>query len=74
MARYKPYDVHQDKFIPVSFRDQILPGSFEYSLNEIVDQHIDLSPFAARSQPADLPWLRLPPSCSRSRTSCRRAP
>ena len=48
MARYKPCDVHQDKFIPVSFRDQILPGSFEYSLNEIVDQHIDLSPFAAR--------------------------
>jgi hypothetical protein len=26
MARYKPYDVNQDKFIPVSFRDQILPG------------------------------------------------
>ena len=48
MARYQPYDVSQDKFIPVSFRDQILPGSFEYSLNEIVDQHIDLSPFAAR--------------------------
>jgi transposase len=48
MARYKPYDVHQDKFIPVSFRDQILPGSFEYSLNEIVDEHIDLAPFAAR--------------------------
>lgn len=48
MARYKPWDVHQDKFIPVSFRDQILPGTFEYALNEIVDQHIDLSPFAAR--------------------------
>ena len=48
MARYKPYDVHQDKFIPVSFRDQILPGSFEYALSEIVDQHIDLAPFAAR--------------------------
>jgi transposase len=48
MARYKPYDVHQDKFIPVSFRDQILPGSFEHALNEIVDQHIDLSPFATR--------------------------
>ena len=48
MARYKPYDVSQDKFIPVSFRDQILPGSFEYALNEIVDQHIDLTPFADR--------------------------
>ena len=48
MARYKPHDLNQDKFIPVSFRDQILPGSFEYALNEIVDQHIDLAPFAAR--------------------------
>jgi hypothetical protein len=35
MARYKPHDVHQDKFIPVPFRDQILPGSFECALNEI---------------------------------------
>jgi transposase len=48
MARYQPYDVSQDKFIPVSFRDQILPGSFEYSLNEIVDEHIDLTVFEAR--------------------------
>jgi hypothetical protein len=48
MARYKPYDVRQDKFIPVSFRDQILPGSFEYALNEIVDAHIDLTLFEAR--------------------------
>lgn len=48
MARYQPYDVNQDKFIPVSFRDQILPGSFEYALNEIVEKHIDLTPFEAR--------------------------
>lgn len=48
MARYKPYDVDQGKFIPVSFRDQILPGSFEYALHEIVEQHIDLTPFEAR--------------------------
>jgi transposase len=48
MARYQPYDLDQGKFIPVSFRDQILPGSFEHALNEIVEQHIDLSPFEAR--------------------------
>lgn len=48
MARYKPYDAQQDKFIPVSFRDRILPGSFEYALNEIVDEHIDLTLFEAR--------------------------
>ena len=50
MARYKPYDVNQVTLIPVSFPDQILPGSFEYTLNEIVDEHIDLRAFEARYQ------------------------
>src|SRR5580765_8451347 len=50
MARYKPYDVKQVTLIPVSFPDQILPGSFEYALNEIVDEHIDLRSFEARYQ------------------------
>jgi transposase len=50
MARYKPYDINQVTLIPVSFQDQILHGSFEYALNEIVDQHIDLRPFEARYQ------------------------
>lgn len=50
MARYKPYDVKQVTLIPVSFPDQILPGSFEYALNEIVDECIDLRSFEARYQ------------------------
>jgi hypothetical protein len=29
MARLKPYDHGQMKFIPVSFERQILPGTFE---------------------------------------------
>jgi transposase len=48
MARYKPYDVKQITLVAVSFKDQILPGSFEYALNEIVDEHIDLTSFEAR--------------------------
>jgi transposase len=48
MARYKPYDLNQDKFVPVSYHDQILPGSFEHALNEIVEQHIDCTPFEDR--------------------------
>ena len=62
MARYKSYDVHQDKFIPVSFHDQILPGSFEYSLNEIVDRHIDLTLFEARYRNDDTGRLAYDPS------------
>ena len=48
MARYKPYDIKQITLVPVSFQDHILPGSFEYAVNEIVDEHIDMSPFEAR--------------------------
>lgn len=48
MARYKPYDLKQITLVSVSFQDQILLGSFEYALNEIVDQHIDMTPFDAR--------------------------
>jgi transposase len=48
MARYQPYDINQVTLIPVLFKDQILAGSFEYALNEIVDQHIDLGPFESR--------------------------
>lgn len=48
MARYKPYDINQITLVAVSFKDQVVPGSFEYALDEIVDQHIDMTPFEAR--------------------------
>ena len=48
MARYKATDTTQDKLVAVSFKDQILPGSFEHALNEIVDKHLDLKAFALR--------------------------
>lgn len=48
MARYKPYNLKQHKMIPLSYADQIVAGSFEYALNEIVEEHLDLSVFAAR--------------------------
>ena len=48
MARYKHYDLNQSKMIPLSYADQILEGSFEYALNEIVEEHLDLSVFEHR--------------------------
>lgn len=48
MARYKPYDINQITLVAVSFKDQVVPGSFEYALDEIVDQHIDMTRFEAR--------------------------
>lgn len=48
MARYKPYSYAQGKFIPVHFEKQILPGTFEYSLNYLVDHKLDLLIFDER--------------------------
>jgi transposase len=48
MARYKAYDLNQAKMIPISYSDQIVLGSFEHALSEIVEEHLDLSPFEQR--------------------------
>jgi len=48
MARYKDVLYDQDKFIPVSFRKQIVPGTFEYTLSYLIDHELDLSVFNVR--------------------------
>ena len=48
MARYKPYSYAQGKFIPVHFESQILPGTFEFALNHVIDNTLDLSIFDNR--------------------------
>lgn len=47
MAKYKPDLSCQSKFIPIDFSRQILPGTFEYALAHIVDNHLDLTGFDA---------------------------
>jgi len=48
MARYKPVDPHLSRGLPFRFSEQILPGTFEYALNGLVDHQIDLRVFDAR--------------------------
>src|SRR5436190_16843484 len=48
MARYKEYCYEQTKLIPLSFSRQILPGTFEYTLNYLIDKEFDLTVFEAR--------------------------
>ena len=50
MARYKPYKYDQMVMVPVLFQDQLEPGTLESTINELVEQHIDLSVFEARYQ------------------------
>ncbi len=45
VARYKIEDGAQGKFIPVSFQEQIQPGTFELSLSYLIDNKVDLSVF-----------------------------
>lgn len=47
MARYKDYSYEQTKLIPVSYDKQIIEGTFEYALNEIIDE-MDLTRFEDR--------------------------
>jgi transposase len=48
MARYKDYSYEQTKLIPIAFSNQILPSTFEYTLNYLIDNEFDLSPFEQR--------------------------
>ena len=58
MARFKHYDYQQTKMIPLRFSDQIQPGTFEYTLNHVVDNELDLSVFESRHLAKDC-FIRL---------------
>jgi transposase len=48
MACYKEYSYDQGKLIPITFHEQIIPGSFEFALNDIIDNVLDISIFEKR--------------------------
>ncbi|SFG37523.1 hypothetical protein [Neptunomonas qingdaonensis] len=48
MARYKHYDYQQTKMIPLRFTDQAQPGTFEYTLNHVVENELGLGVFKSR--------------------------
>lgn len=45
MLRFKDYNPDQSVLLPISFDRQILPGTFEYTLNYLVNLKLDLSIF-----------------------------
>jgi transposase len=52
MARYKDYSYDQHKLLPIRYSEQILPGTFEYTLHHVIDE-LDLSVFDERYQNDD---------------------
>jgi transposase len=48
MAKFKPCNEDQLVMLPISLQDQLVPGTLEHTINQLVDKHIDLSIFDAR--------------------------
>ncbi len=48
MPRFKDSDREQLLLIPVHYSDQLLPGTIEYAIDDIVDNYIDTSIFDDR--------------------------
>ena len=47
MARYKHIDT-SPRFLAVDLQRQLLPGTFEYAMNHLIDNELDLSGFDIR--------------------------
>lgn len=45
MPNFKKTDINQSAFVAIHFADQIHPGTFEYTLHYLIEEHIDLTPF-----------------------------
>ena len=48
MARYKAYDYAQRVMVPVSLKEQLVPGTLEYAIHHVIEERLDLSLFDAR--------------------------
>jgi transposase len=48
MARYKYYDYDQLMMVPVSLEEQLIPGTLEYTIHHVVEEHLDVSMFEDR--------------------------
>jgi len=48
MAKFKPLNENQLVMLPISLQDQLVAGTLEHPISELVDKHLDLSVFDAR--------------------------
>jgi transposase len=48
MARYKRYDYTQTVLVPVSFENQLLPGTLEFAFQALVERRMDTAIFGSR--------------------------
>ncbi len=48
MPRTKAYNYDQLVMLPISLENQLVPGTLEHTVHELVEKHIDLSVFGGR--------------------------
>jgi len=48
MAKFKPCNEDQLVMLPISLQDQLVAGTLEHTISQVVDNHIDLTVFDAR--------------------------
>lgn len=48
MPKYKPCNYDQMVMLPIALENQLVEGSLEYTINELVEKHIDLTVFNER--------------------------
>ena len=48
MAKYKPSNEDQMVMLPISLQDQLVPGTLEHTIHQLVEENIDLSVFDER--------------------------
>ena len=61
MARYKKYSYSQMVMLPVSLENQLMEGTLEHAIHEVVEKRIDLSIFQEKYNNDDtgsLPMIR----------------
>jgi len=53
MPKFKDYNYDQTSMVVVNFKDQLQPGTFEYTIHYLLDEKLDLSIFYPRYQNDD---------------------
>jgi transposase len=48
MAQYKHYNYDQEIMVPVFLKDQLLPGTLEYTIHTLIENQVDMSVFEAK--------------------------
>jgi hypothetical protein len=45
MPNFKHYNYDQTAMVVINFEEQLQPNTFEFTLHQLIDHHVDLSAF-----------------------------